>query len=224
MRNLSKLFVIGIFSPVGLAVLISGCAGSLDNQKMAAQLSNTSPSPAANAAVNAAANTGANTKPDGSKTIPKEFTLGKDSTSEYGEVPFNHDTHAFQNYSPDGKAVIGCAECHHTDQPKSALKAPLVTSTRDAVLTMAVYQSSSAKVQSCRDCHYQEGNVPDGKEMPTATYKTGDKSETKELNNEIAYHINCNTCHDAAAALRPDLKKKAGFATAKDCKICHKPQ
>jgi hypothetical protein len=28
-------------------------------------------------------------------------------------------------YSPDGKSPIACTECHHTDQPKSALKPPL---------------------------------------------------------------------------------------------------
>jgi hypothetical protein len=58
--------------------------------------------------------------------------------------------------------------------------------------------------------------------MPSATYAEGEKKTTKALNNELAYHINCNTCHDAAAKLRPELKKKSGFATAKDCNVCHK--
>ena len=64
--------------------------------------------------------------------------------------------------------------------------------------------------------------MPEGKEMPKATYTDGGKTVTKSLNNELAYHINCNTCHDAAFKLRPELKKKAGFATTKDCTICHK--
>ena len=117
---------------------------------------------------------GANTKPaapagnpnTGGKTIPKSFTLGKDSLSEYGEVAFDHDSHAFKNYSPDGTAVMGCVECHHTDQPKSALKPPLVTSERDVTMTFDVWQKGNFKVSSCRDCHFQDGNVPEGKEMP----------------------------------------------------------
>lgn len=156
------------------------------------------------------------------KAIRKEFTLGKDSLSEYGEVAFNHETHASKLYSPDGKSVVGCVECHHTDQPKSALKAPLVTSEREVALTLESWKASSQKVNECRFCHFQDGNIPDGKTMPTASYTEGGKSTKKDLNNELAYHINCNTCHDAAAKLRPELKKKAGFATTKDCLLCHK--
>lgn len=156
------------------------------------------------------------------KKIKESFTLGKDSLSEYGESEFNHENHAFKNYNPAGDAPVACIECHHTDQPKSALKAPLSTSEREVTLTMAVWQKSDQKVSGCRDCHYQTGNVPDDKEMPTATYKVNGEDVTKDLNNELAYHINCNTCHDAAAALRPALKGKPGFATTKDCTVCHK--
>jgi len=147
-------------------------------------------------------------------TIPKSFVLAKDSLSEYGEVKFDHDSHAFKQYSPDGKSVMGCVECHHTDQPKSALKPPLSTSERDVTLTMEVFQKASQKVSECRACHFQDGNVPEGKTMPV--------SSKKELNNELAFHINCNTCHDAAFKLRPELKTKPGFATSKDCTVCHK--
>ena len=160
--------------------------------------------------------------PAGGKKIKAEMVLGTDSLSEHGEAPFNHDTHAFGKYSPDGQSVVGCVECHHTDQPKSALKPPLVTSERNEVLTMEVYQKTTQKVSHCRDCHFQQDNVPEGKTMPTATYAEGSGSKVKNLNNELAFHINCNTCHDAAFKLRPDLKKKAGFATSKDCTICHK--
>ncbi len=155
-------------------------------------------------------------------TIPKTFTLAKDSLSEYGEVKFDHDSHAFKQYSPDGKSVMGCVECHHTDQPKAALKPPLSTSERDVPLTMEVFQKASQKVSECRACHFQDGNVPDGKTMPSATYTDGGKSTTKNLNNELAFHINCNVCHDAAFKLRPELKTKPGFATSKDCTVCHK--
>lgn len=215
MKNVSKLIVIGIFALFTLGLFINQTFSEFGT-KVSAQ---TTPTPTPAAQQPTPAETPAATS---NKTIQKEFTLGKDSLSEYGEVPFNHDTHAFQKYSPDGKSVIGCVECHHTDQPKSALKPPLLTSERDVVLTMESWQKSTQKVTGCRDCHFQDGSVPDDKEMPTAVYKEGDKEITKDLNNELAYHINCNTCHDAAAALRPEVKKKAGFATTKDCLICHK--
>jgi len=159
--------------------------------------------------------------PTGAKA---QLTLGKDSTTEYGEVAFNHDTHSFNKYTIDGKTDIVCDECHHTDQPKSALKPPLITAERDVVLTVdALKKAGAPVVKNCRTCHFQEGNIPDAKTMPTADYADAKgKKETKELNNELAYHLNCNTCHDAAAKLRPELKKKKGFATSNDCLICHK--
>src|SRR5229473_2942455 len=87
-----------------------------------------------------------------SKTQPKEVVLDKDSQSDkYGEVPFNHENHSTKNYSVDGKSAIACIECHHTDQPASALKPPLKTSERDAVLTAALLQSADSKaVKTCR--------------------------------------------------------------------------
>lgn len=214
MKNFSKLIVIGIFALFTLGLFINS-SFSRFGTKVSAQTAPT-PTPAVEQPKPAETPAASN------KTITKEFTLGKDSLSEYGEVAFNHETHASQKYSPDGKSTIACIECHHTDQPKSALKPPLMTSERDVTLTMDVYQKSTQKVSECRACHFQDGNVPDDKEMPTAVYKDGDKEVTKTLNNELAYHINCNTCHDAAAALRPELKKKTGFATTKDCLICHK--
>lgn len=244
MKNAVKLIVVSVVGLCALFLFLSGNSFSTSDASGALP----TPTPPKNANVptnanvvksvtanvaNAAANTVTNTSPaantaappvnpnTGGKTIPKSFTLGKDSLSEYGEAPFDHDTHAFKNYSPDGKSVVACVECHHTDQPKSALKPPLLTSERDVVMTFAVWQSGNFKVSGCRDCHFQEGNVPDGKEMPTATYTDAAKSVTKNLNNELAYHINCNTCHDAAFKLRPELKKKPGFATTKDCNICH---
>ncbi len=227
MKNSIKLFVITIFGVFGLGLLLNSFGPIAEGARALAKGGPT-PTPAA-ANANKPANTAANAAPattpasagDGKK-ITKSFVLGKDSLSEYGEAAFDHETHAFQMYSPDGKSVVGCVECHHTDQPKSALKPPLFTSERDVVLTLESWRASSQKVSECRSCHFQDGNVPDGKEMPTATYTDGGKSTKKDLNNELAYHINCNTCHDAAVKLRPELKKKAGFATSKDCTICHK--
>lgn len=223
MEKISKLIIIAIFASVAGAFLLNGCAGS--GNTLTAGILNSSPTPPANQAngngnvSNAnAANVTANSSSQSNKVLKKEFVLGKDSLdAEYGEVPFNHDTHAFQKYSPDGNSVIGCVECHHTDQPVSNLKPPLKTSEREVVLTFEVWKASDKKVSECRACHFQEGNVPDGKEMPVAN--------NKELHNANAYHLNCNICHDEAAKLRPDLKKKPGFATGAkaDCKICHKP-
>jgi len=234
MRNSFKLIVVAVFGIVGLGIFLAGVgAASNFTGGMAAGVPGPTPPKNTNAPAKPPANVAANTAatpptkppagpPAGGKTITKSFVLGKDSLSEYGEAPFDHENHAFKPYSPDGKSVVGCVDCHHTDQPKSALKPPLLTTERDVVLTMEAYQASSQKVSECRACHFQEGNVPDGKEMPKATYTEGAKSVTKSLNNELAYHINCNTCHDAAFKLRPELKKRAGFATTKDCTICHK--
>ena len=233
MKNLAKLAVVFVFGIAAVSVLLSNVAPTTSSAQVAGK---PTPTPPVNANTNAANTNAANTKPAantnaapspatpaGDKKIPKAFTLGKDSQSEHGEVPFDHDTHAFKMYSPDGKSVIGCVECHHTDQPKSALKPPLSTSEREVALTLASWQASSQKVNECRFCHFQTGAVPDNKTMPSATYTERGKQVTKDLNNELAYHINCNTCHDAAAKARPELKSKAGFATGADCMTCHKP-
>lgn len=157
--------------------------------------------------------------PKESKTQPKEVVLGKDSQSDkYGEVAFNHENHATKNYSIDGKSVLACVECHHTDQPPSALKAPLKTSERDVALTAAVLQAADAKpVKGCRACHLQAGD--DSAAIPTITY--ADKPAPTKLTNEVAYHLNCNICHDKAIAARPALKGKVPGSN--DCLPCHKP-
>jgi len=208
MRTLIKFAAISAFALMFAACFAIGRQGPSSAASLRAQVT---PTPAAAAPA-----------PASDKTIAKSFTLAKDSVSEYGEVAFNHESHAFQNYSPDGKSKVACIECHHTDQPKAALKPPLKTSEREVTMTFETWKASTQKVSSCRECHFQDGSVPDDKSMPSATYTEGGKSATKDLNNELAYHINCNTCHDAAAGLRPDLKKKPGFATGKDCTICHK--
>jgi cytochrome c7-like protein len=153
------------------------------------------------------------------KELPKKVTLSKDSQSDkYGEVAFDHDTHTFKNYSVDGKAPIGCADCHHTDQPASALKPPLKTSERKIVLTVEALKAPDAVgVRTCRACHLQVGD--DSKEMPSVTYEG--KSSPSKLTNELAYHLNCNTCHDAAIKARPELKGK--IPGTNDCGKCHVP-
>lgn len=157
--------------------------------------------------------------PKESKVQPKEVVLGKDSQSDkYGEVPFNHENHSLKKYSPDGNSVLTCVECHHTDQPAAQIKPPLKTSERDAVLTAALLEAADAKsVKSCRSCHLQAGD--DSAPTPTITYP--DKPAPTKLTNEVAYHINCNLCHDKALAARPALKGKV--AGSNDCIPCHKP-
>lgn len=157
--------------------------------------------------------------PKESKVQPKEVVLGKDSQSDkYGEAPFNHETHSTKNYSVDGASVLACVECHHTDQPAASLKAPLKTSERGVALTATALAAADAKpVKSCRACHLQAGD--DSAPLPTVTY-AGKTTPTK-LTNEVAYHTNCNLCHDKAIAARPALKGK--IAGSNDCLPCHKP-
>ncbi|HVQ38786.1 MAG TPA: hypothetical protein VMS31_14710, partial [Pyrinomonadaceae bacterium] len=125
--------------------------------------------------------------PKESKVQPKEVVLGKDSQSDkYGEAAFNHENHATKTYSADGKSVLTCVECHHTDQPAAGLKAPLKTGERDIVLTAVVLAAADAKpVKSCRACHLQAGD--DSAPIPAITYP--DKPAPTKLNNEVAYHL-----------------------------------
>src|SRR5437762_62837 len=145
--------------------------------------------------------------PKESKTQPKEVVLAKDSQSDkYGEVAFNHENHATKNYSVDGKSPIACVECHHTDQPATALQAPLKTSERAVALTAKLLEPADTKpVKTCRACHLQAGD--DSAPIPTVTYP-GKTAPTK-LTNEVAYHTNCNICHDKAIAARPALHRNA---------------
>jgi hypothetical protein len=109
-------------------------------------------------------------------------------------------------------------ECHHTDQPASALQAPLKTSERPVALTAKVLEAADAKpVKGCRACHLQAGD--DSAPIPTVTY-AGKTAPTK-LTNEVAYHTNCNICHDKVIAARPALKGKVPGSN--DCLTCHKP-
>ena len=154
-----------------------------------------------------------------SKVQPKEIVLSKDSQSDkYGDVPFNHETHSVKNYSIDGQSVLPCVECHHTDQPAANLKLPLKTSERAVVLTTEALAAADAKgVKKCRACHLQAGDDS----APTPAIQYPDKPAPTKLNNEVAYHLNCNLCHDKAIAARPALKGK--IPGSNDCIPCHKP-
>ena len=156
--------------------------------------------------------------PFNSKVQPKEVTLGRDAKATgqgSKSVLFTHDTHSLRPYSADGKSVIGCAECHHTDQPKRALKGVLRTSEREEMLTTASLEKADAKpVKTCRECHAQTDVKPAlWPASPEVTYPDEDAPIT--LNNEEAYHRNCNVCHDAVKKRNPATKAPV------TCVQCH---
>lgn len=155
--------------------------------------------------------------PKESKDQPKKVRLDTDSLDDkWGEVAFDHETHTIKNYTPDGKTVGACVECHHTDQPKANLKPPLVTSERNVVLTAEVLKDAAAgPVKMCRGCHLQAGD--ESKPLPVIT-KDG---KQVKLDNEVAYHTNCFACHDAAIKARPDLATKISGSDPKGCVKCH---
>jgi len=155
--------------------------------------------------------------PSQSKEQPTKVKLDTDSVDDkWGEVAFDHTNHATKTYSPDGKSVGTCVECHHTDQPKDKLKPPLVTSERNVVLTAEVLKdAAAAPVKTCRSCHLQAGD--DSKPLPLI--KKADKDV--KLDNEVAYHTNCFACHDAAIKTRPDLATKISGSDPKGCGKCH---
>jgi cytochrome c553 len=155
--------------------------------------------------------------PKESKEQPKKIVLDKDSLDDkWGEVAFDHETHSLKNYNPDGKTATSCVECHHTDQPKENLKAPLVTSERSVALTAEVLKdAASTPVKACRSCHLQAGD--DSKPLPVIT-KDG---KQVKVDNEIAYHTNCFACHDAAIKAKPELATKISGSDPKGCVKCH---
>jgi hypothetical protein len=169
------------------------------------------------------------TAPEDSKEQPKgDILLDKKSKdAKYKEVPFNHDNHTDKNYSPDGTKKIDCTHCHHTDQPAAALKTPFKKSERAKALTTELLKDAAEKgVKTCRTCHLQVGET--GDTLPSITYE-GDSDPTP-ITNDIAYHKNCNACHDEAIAARPALKCAEPFPCAKgtipggkQCYPCHKP-
>lgn len=174
-----------------------------------------------------------NALPNESTTQPtKLIILAKDSESKDGELKreaaFDHVKHSVDpKYSVDGKAAVGCADCHHTDQPKApAGQEYLKKFERTELLTMAQLEKSKQPVKSCRACHFQASAEPtDEYPPPSIEYpKESGKKATKDvINNEEAYHLNCNTCHDQA------LKNKSRATPAKapqacaDCHVQKKP-
>jgi cytochrome c553 len=156
---------------------------------------------------------------------PKDvYELSADSKKPDGAIViFNHLNHSTKNYSIDGTKPIACAECHHTDQPaaEAAKKPPLKTAypaDRTTTLTadLMTKDPKAPEVLGCRACHAQAGTKPRiGAAIPEVVYE-GD-TDAMVLDNEKAYHNNCNACHDAVAEARPTVK----IVTSKQCKECH---
>ena len=156
----------------------------------------------------------------------KAIILAKDSQDEnFGELKitaaFDHARHSTDpKYSLDGQTVMGCVECHHTSQP-SAPKGQeyLKKFDRKEILTAKQLETSKEPVQSCRACHFQDETEPSAEYPPKSlTYpKSMGKRPTGKLINKAAYHINCNSCHAAAAKRDPKSKAPTG------CTDCHSP-
>ena len=161
----------------------------------------------------------------GGQAPKDEYKLSTDSKKDKAKsisVPFSHVNHATKNYSIDGTKPIGCVECHHTDQPAAeAAKHPPLKSAHPADRTVTLTAETAKdpktpKVESCRACHAQEGDKPKiGAAIPEVTYE-GDTDPTV-LDNEQAYHRNCNGCHDQAT----ELRKIKTAPTNNECIKCH---
>lgn len=159
----------------------------------------------------------------GGKMPKDEYKLSTDAKKPKGlSVPFSHVNHATKNYSVDGTKLIGCVECHHTDQPaaEAAKHPPLATAhPADRTVTLTAETVKDAKtpeVATCRSCHAQDGQTPKiGTAIPE--YTAEGESDPTVLTNEEAFHRNCAGCHDAAA----DARKNVKAPTSQQCTDCH---
>lgn len=161
--------------------------------------------------------------PDESTVQPlKPIILAKDSEAKDGELKkeaaFDHVKHSTDpKYSVDGKTVAACVDCHHTDQPKApAGQDYLKKFERKEILTTAELEKSKQPVKSCRACHFQASAEPTDEYPPDSiSYaKEAGKTATKDkITNEEAYHLNCNTCHEAA--------RKRAPKSPQACADCH---
>ena len=161
----------------------------------------------------------------GGQTPKDEYKLSTDSKKDKAKslpVTFSHINHATKNYSVDGTKTIGCAECHHTDQPAAeAAKHPPLKSAypADRTVTLTAETAKDAKtpqVATCRSCHAQEGQKPKLLEAAAEVTYEGDTDPTV-LTNEEAFHRNCNSCHDQAV----EKRKGINAPTTNECAKCH---
>lgn len=151
-----------------------------------------------------------------------EYILGP--YAKLGGVKFSHTDHITKNRSIDGTKPIACVECHHTAQPASeVVKHPLHKTAwpadRTTTLTAELLEKdpTAPPVNACTECHARAGTKP--KLLPEfPKIKVEGVAEPITLDNQQAFHRNCNTCHDEVA--------KTGRATtgptSKKCVACHK--
>ncbi|HEX8706958.1 MAG TPA: cytochrome c3 family protein [Pyrinomonadaceae bacterium] len=217
-----KLFVI-LFVALGYMAVMFADQGSVPaaavaRGEAAALLDGVDPPHAVDTAGKALPNESA-TQPD------KPIILAKDSDDPKSgelkaEAAFDHAKHSTDAaYSLDGKTATACIECHHTDQP-SAPKGQeyLKKFERKEALTAKQLEASKEPVKSCRACHFQP-SAEETDEFPPKSIvypKESGKAPSGKLTNEIAYHLNCNTCHEAARKRDPKLK------APQTCTDCHK--
>src|SRR5437868_4283723 len=102
MRQAVKLLVVSALFIFAAALLLSSCQSSARSDGGSTTAKVAAPAPT-------------DAPASGGKQIQKTFQLAMDSQDEHGEVDFDHDSHAYKQYSPDGKSVMGCTECHHTN-------------------------------------------------------------------------------------------------------------
>ena len=151
-----------------------------------------------------------------------EYILGP--YAKLGGVKFSHTDHITKNRSIDGTKPIACVECHHTAQPASeVVKHPLHKTAwpadRTTTLTAELLEKdpTAPPVNACTECHARAGTKP--KLLPEfPKIKVEGVAEPITLDNQQAFHRNCNSCHDEVA--------KTGRATtgptSKKCVACHK--
>lgn len=161
-----------------------------------------------------------------SKTQPGDIILCEDCAKTPARDPegvadparFTHTAHATKNYSVDGKSQIACVECHHTDQPVSAMQPPYKTSQRAVAMVAATLnEANAAPVYACRACHTPVGMKPPLLEALPAS-SDPDSSDPK-VTSKVAYHINCISCHQRAN----DFAGRTPRSKAPDtCASCHK--
>lgn len=173
-----------------------------------------------------AVDTGGKAIPESSATQPdKPIILAKDSNDPKNgemkpEAAFDHVKHStMAQYSADGKSVPTCVQCHHTDQPSApAGQEFLKKFERKTTLTTSDLASTKEPVKSCRACHFQAAtDETDDYPPKSVTYPAAlNRQPSGKLTNDVAYHLNCNTCHDAAKKRDPSLK------APQTCTDCHK--
>jgi hypothetical protein len=162
---------------------------------------------------------------EGHNVAKDEYKLSTDAKKDKAKaisVSFSHVNHSTKNYSVDGTKPIACTECHHTDQPAAeAAKTPPYKTAypADRTVTLTAASATDAKtpdVVTCRSCHEQAGSKPKLLDaIPSVTYEG--ETDPTVLDNEVAYHNNCNGCHDKAVELRKNLK----IPTGQECIKCH---